>query len=144
MAHGGTQIIVCWATPKPITEAISPSKAHLHKPRGMLRCPMEVGNQTKDSQGVSTLSRPILELSLETHQPYCPDNTPTAMITETSSLDHPSEQGDCCQGMGHNPGCTGKAVQDATGLLLGCLEAQSQVGQGRDVGDFTGEQKWGK
>ena len=64
---------------KPITGAISPSKAHLHKLRGAQGCTMEVGRQIKDSQGASTLSGPLPGLSWQSHQPQCPGGTLTTM-----------------------------------------------------------------
>lgn len=55
---GGAQIVPCWATPWPITGAISPAKAHLRKPRGEQQHTVAGGNPKEGLLGNNSLVHP--------------------------------------------------------------------------------------
>jgi len=45
--------------------------------------------------------------------------------------------------MGHNIGFRGRTFWDCTGLLIGCLREEAEVGKGMDLDSF-GRTKFGK
>lgn len=111
----GDQTIQCWATPRAIRSAISPSKSHLHNPEEHRGAQWKVGTQIKD---LSILSGPLPgepSTPLSRHEAHHDESRGAALQFQTKGC-----VGRCWLGVGHS-GLRGKAVLDHTGLLMGCL-----------------------
>ena len=116
-ASGGAQTSPCRAPARPIAGAIRPAKAHPHKSSGAQEGTMAAGTQTKDSSRMGTLSRSLLGLSQQSHQPHCPGMEPIAVGPRVTLL---TVGGAGCPVVGRLVGRNGKAVWDPKGLTQ-CL-----------------------
>ena len=134
MTGGGAQIIPHWATSKPMTGAISPSKAHLYKPKGAQehkgRQEPKLRTQRKGHH-VQALPRAVPGYP----PPRCPGLRPIKNIS--SSPDHLWDWGhSLTRVMGDIMGCRGRAFWDCTRFVMRSLGKEQKEGKGKDTDDF--------
>lgn len=131
---GGAQIRPCWVTPRPITGVIIPSKVHLYKAGGERDSKWENQSRTpKEPPPCPVTSHDYpsrvsaLLFRCKTHHHEWPGET--LWITFQTNKT-------CRLKVGHIMGCSGKAVADHTGLIMGFLREESNMGQGRCLADL--------